>query len=100
MIFQHQVEVGSDTTAVALAATLKAEKCEIYKDVDGIYNLDPKTNKQAFKYDTISYDEMLDLANNGARILHNKSVKLAKDFNIPIYIKSIYNKNSKGTYIN
>lgn len=90
---------GSDTTAVAIAAALKAEKCDIYKDVDGIYNIDPKTNKKAFKYDTITYDEMLNLSNNGAKVLHNKSVKLAKEFNIPIHVKSVYDENSKGTYI-
>ena len=90
---------GSDTTAVAIAAALRAEKCDIYKDVDGVYNIDPKTNKKAFKYDAISYDEMLKLSNNGARVLHNKSVKLAKEFNIQIHIKSIYNENLKGTYI-
>ena len=90
---------GSDTTAVAIAAALKAKKCEIYKDVDGVYNKDPKTSEKAFKYDYISYDEMLNLSNNGARVLHNKSVKLAKEFNIPIHIKSIYDENSKGTYI-
>lgn len=90
---------GSDTTAVAIAAALKAEKCDIYKDVDGVYNLDPKTNKQVFKYDTISYDEMLKLSNNGAKILHNKSVQFAKRFNIPIHVKSIYNHSSKGTVV-
>ena len=90
---------GSDTTAVAIAAALKADKCYIYKDVDGVYNIDPKTNKKAFKYDYISYDEMLNLSNNGAKVLHNKSVKLAKKFNMPIHIKSIYDENSKGTYI-
>lgn len=90
---------GSDTTAVAIAAALKADKCDIYKDVDGIYNIDPKTNEKAFKYDTISYDEMLNLSNNGAKVLHNKSVKVAKEFNIPIHVKSVYNENSIGTYI-
>lgn len=90
---------GSDTTAVAIAAALGASKCDIYKDVDGVYNLDPKTNKEVFKYETISYDEMLSLANNGAKVLHNKSVKIAKKFKIPIHIKSIYNENSSGTYI-
>lgn len=90
---------GSDTTAVALAAVLKADKCCIYKDVDGVYNEDPKTNDKAFKYDMITYEEMLNLSNNGAKVLHNKSVKLAKEFNIPIHIKSVYKENSKGTYI-
>ncbi len=90
---------GSDTTAVAIAAALKAKKCDIYKDVDGIYNLDPKSSDKAFKYEEISYDQMLNLSNNGAKVLHNKSVKLAKEFNMPIHIKSIYNENAKGTYI-
>lgn len=90
---------GSDTTAVAIAAALKADKCYIYKDVDGVYNIDPKTNTKAFKYDTISYDEMLNLSNNGAKVLHNKSVIVAKEFNMPIHIKSVYDENSKGTYI-
>jgi len=90
---------GSDTTAVAIAAALKADKCDIYKDVDGVYNLDPKIDKKAFKYDAISYDEMLSLSNNGAKVLHNKSVELAKKFNISIHVKSIYNDCSSGTYI-
>ena len=90
---------GSDTTAVAIAAAIKAAKCDIYKDVDGVYNIDPKTNKNAFKYDKISYDEMLDLSNNGAKVLHNKSVVFAKKYNVPIHIKSIYNENSLGTHI-
>ena len=90
---------GSDTTAVAIAAALQAEKCDIYKDVDGVYNIDPKTHEKAFKYDKISYDEMLDLSNNGAKVLHNKSVKLAKEFNIPIHIKSVYDENGRGTII-
>lgn len=90
---------GSDTTAVAIAAALKADKCDIYKDVDGIYNIDPKTNKKAFKYEKISYNEMLNLSNNGAKVLHNKSVELAKKFNIPIHVKSVYDDNAKGTYI-
>lgn len=90
---------GSDTTAVAIAAAIKADRCDIYKDVDGVYNIDPKLNKNAHKYDTISYDEMLKLSNNGSKILHNKSVEIAKKYNIPIHVKSIYNKNSVGTYI-
>lgn len=90
---------GSDTTAVALAAAIKADKCDIYKDVDGVYNLDPKINMEAYKYDTINYDRMLELSNNGAKILHNKSVELAKKYNVLIHVKSIYNEDSKGTYI-
>ena len=90
---------GSDTTAVAIAAAIKADKCDIYKDVDGIYNVDPKTNEKAFKYDKISYDEMLKLSNNGAKVLHNKSIEIAKRFKIKIHVKSIYNENSTGTII-
>ena len=90
---------GSDTTAVALAAAIKADKCDIYKDVDGVYNLDPKTNTEAFKYDRISYDEMLNLSNNGSKVLHNKSVEVAKEFKVKIHVKSIHNQNSTGTYI-
>ena len=90
---------GSDTTAVAIAAAIKADKCDIYKDVDGIYNVDPKTNKNAFKYDKITYDEMLKLSNNGAKVLHNKSIEIAKRFKVKIHVRSIYNVNSNGTII-
>ena len=90
---------GSDTTAVAIAAAIKANKCDIYKDVDGVYNLDPKTNKKTYKYDKISYDKMLELSNNGAKILHNKCIELAKKYNVPIHVKSLYNKQSIGTKI-
>ena len=90
---------GSDTTAVAIAAAINADRCEIYKDVDGIYNMDPKRNQTAVKFDRISYDEMLNLSNNGAKVLHNKSVELAKKYNVPIHVKSIYNENSIGTIV-
>ncbi len=90
---------GSDTTAVAIAAALRAKQCDIYKDVDGVYNLDPKMNKNAFKYDNISYDKMLSLSNNGAKVLHNKSVELAKKYKMPIYIKSLNNEGNIGTII-
>ena len=90
---------GSDTTAVALAAAIQADRCDIYKDVDGIYNHDPKTSQNAFKYDYISYDEMLVLSNHGAKVLHNKSVAIAKKYNVPIHIKSIFKENTGGTII-
>ena len=90
---------GSDTTAVAIAAAVKAFACDIYKDVLGVYNVDPKTNQNAFKYDVISYDEMLHLSNNGAKVLHNKSVELAKKYKVPIHVKSLYDENAIGTYI-
>lgn len=90
---------GSDTTAVALAAAMKADKCVIYKDVEGIYNQDPKINEKSIKYDKLTYDEMLNLSNNGAKVLHNKSVEFAKKYNVPIHVKCVYDENLKGTYI-
>ena len=89
---------GSDTTAVALAAYLKAEKLYIYTDVDGVYSEDPNNSNQAIKYDTISYDEMIDMANNGAKVLHNKCVEMAKKYNIPIIVKSTFVDN-EGTIV-
>ncbi len=89
---------GSDTTAVALAAYLNAEKLYIYTDVDGVYSDDPNINKEAIKYDTISYDKMCDMANNGAKVLHNKCVELAKKFKIPIIVKSSFVDN-EGTIV-
>ena len=71
---------GSDTTAVALAAVLHADVCEIYTDVDGVYTADPRVVKNAKKLDEITYDEMLELASLGARVLHNRSVEMAKKY--------------------
>lgn len=90
---------GSDTTAVAIAAAVQADKCEIFKDVAGVYNEDPKINQNAFKYDTISYDEMLHLSNHGAKVLHNKSIAIAQKFQIPIHVKPLSNAMGNGTYI-
>ncbi len=90
---------GSDTTAVALATKFNADKCEIYKDVDGVYNADPKIDKNAKKYNTLDFDEMLQLSNEGAKVLHNKSVEIAKKYNETIFIKSILT-NEIGTIIN
>ena len=90
---------GSDTTAIALAANLKAEKCEIFTDVDGVYSEDPNKNEKAFKYDTISYDKMLEMANNGAKVLHNKCVKMAKEKNVKIVVKSTFVEFSNGTIV-
>lgn len=67
--------------------------------MDGVYNLDPRTNKNALKYDKIGYDEMLELSNNGAKVLHNKSIEIAKKFGVPIHIKALYNDKSEGTFI-
>ncbi len=83
---------GSDTTAVALAAALKADLCEIYTDVDGVYTADPRIVKNAKKLNDISYDEMLELASLGANVLHNRSVELAKKYNVNMEVKSSFEK--------
>ena len=83
---------GSDTTAVALAAALKADKCEIYTDVDGVYTADPRIVKDAKKLDDISYDEMLELASLGANVLHNRSVELALKYNVKLEVKSSFER--------
>jgi len=82
---------GSDTTAVALAAALQADRCEIYTDVDGIYTADPRIVPEARKLDEISYDEMLELANYGAK-MHPRSIELGAVFNVPIYVASSFNQ--------
>ena len=79
---------GSDTTAVALAAALKADACEIYTDVDGVYTADPRIVKTAKKLKEITYDEMLDLATLGAGVLHNRSVELARKYGVPLVVRS------------
>lgn len=90
---------GSDTTAVALAAALNAKQCDIYTDVDGVYNKDPRTNKDAQKFESINYDEMLKLANSGAKVLHHKCVEMGKRFGVPIYVKSTFEENPIGTFV-
>ena len=89
---------GSDTTAVALAAALNADACEIYTDVDGVYTADPRKGKTARKLDTITYDEMLELATLGAGVLHNRSVELAKKFGVQLVVRSSLNF-SEGTIV-
>ena len=89
---------GSDTTAVALAAALGAEECEIYTDVDGVYTADPRVVPHARKLATVSYDEMLELASLGAKVLHNRSVEIARRFSVPIHVRSSFNWN-EGTRI-
>ena len=88
---------GSDTTAVALAAALHADKCEIYTDVDGVYTADPRKVKTARKLDTVTYDEMLELATLGAGVLHNRSVELAKKFGVQLVRSSL--NNNEGTVV-
>ena len=89
---------GSDTTAVALAAALHADACEIYTDVDGVYTADPRKVPKARKLKEITYDEMLDLATLGAGVLHNRSVEMAKKYGVPLVVRSSLN-NSEGTVV-
>ena len=84
---------GSDTTAVALAAALEASECEIYTDVDGVYTADPRIVEGARKLTRLSYDEMLELASLGANVLHNRSVDIARRFQVPIHVRSSFNWN-------
>jgi aspartate kinase len=89
---------GSDTTAVALAAALKADVCEIFTDVDGVYTTDPNICPKAKKMAFISYEEMLEMASMGAKILEIRSVEFAKKFNVPIHVRSTFTKE-KGTMV-
>ena len=89
---------GSDTTAVSLAAALKADICEIYTDVDGVYTADPRVVPEARKMNVISYNEMLELAILGAGVLHPRSVELAMQFAMPLHVRSSYN-NNPGTIV-
>lgn len=89
---------GSDTTAVAFAAALKADLCQIYTDVDGVYTADPRLVKDAVKLEEISYDEMLELASLGAQVLHNRSVEMAKKYNVDLEVLSSF-KNVPGTKV-
>lgn len=91
---------GSDTTAVALAATLEATRCDIFTDVDGVYSSDPNLDSNAIKFDNVSYEKMLNMANHGAKVLHNKSVEIAKKHKVKIYVKSTFINESVGTLIN
>ena len=89
---------GSDTTAVAVAATLKADVCEIYTDVEGVYTTDPNICPNARKLERISYDEMLEMASLGAKVLHTRSVEFAKKNNVPIHVRSTFSQNT-GTLV-
>ena len=88
---------GSDTTAVALAAVLDAV-CEIYTDVDGVYTTDPRIVPQARKMDQINYDEMLELASLGAKVMHSRSIEFGKKYNVPIHVRSSLT-DTQGTMI-
>ncbi len=89
---------GSDTSAVAIAAALKADLCEIYTDVEGIYTADPRIVKNARKLDYISHDEMVELATLGAKVLHNRSVEVAKKYNVDLVVRSSLTK-AEGTVV-
>ena len=89
---------GSDTTAVALAVALKADLCQIYTDVDGVYTADPRKVKGAKKIDAITFDEMLELASQGAQVLHNRSVEMAKRYNMNIEVLSSFT-GAPGTIV-
>ena len=90
---------GSDLTAVALAKALRAKQCEIYTDVDGIYTADPKVVPEARRIETISYDEILELAALGAKVMQSRSVEVGKKFDVPIWVKSSLTNHSIGTLI-
>lgn len=89
---------GSDTSAVAVAAALKADACEIYTDVDGVYTTDPNVYQRARKLSRISYDEMLELASVGAKVLQIRSVEFAKKHKVPVHVRSSFNDN-EGTWV-
>src|SRR5947207_3551492 len=89
---------GSDTTAVALAAVLRADACEIYTDVDGVYTTDPRVVPEARRVSRISYDEMLELASLGAGVMHSRSIEFGKKFDVPIHVRSSFT-DELGTMI-
>ena len=89
---------GSDTTAVALAASLKADRCQIFTDVDGIYDRDPRIHPDARKYDRIGYEAMLGLIENGAQVLHDRSVELAREHGIQVEVLSAFS-DGPGTVV-
>ena len=89
---------GSDTSAVAIAAALKADMCEIYSDVDGVYTTDPNLCKKARKLEKISYDEMLEMASLGAKVLQIRAVEFAKKFDVPVHVRSSF-KEEEGTMV-
>lgn len=90
---------GSDTSAVAIAGALQAERCDIYTDVEGVYTTDPRIVPRATKLDEISYEEMLELAHVGANVLHPRSVETAKQFKVPMRVRSTFKLDDLGTYI-
>ncbi len=90
---------GSDTTAVALAVALKAERCDIYTDVDAVFTTDPEIVKEASRLNEISYEEMLELASLGAQVLHPRSVEIAKNYDMPMRVRSSFKPHDEGTLV-
>lgn len=90
---------GSDTSAVALAAALEAERCDIYTDVEGVYTTDPRIVPNASRLEEVSYEEMLELARVGANVLHPRAVETAKQFKVPLRVRSSFKLENKGTLI-
>ena len=90
---------GSDTTAVAIAAAIKADVCDIYTDVDGVYTADPRVVKTARKLDVITYDEMLELASAGAKVMHSRSIEFAKKYGIVVHVRTSFEPGVIGTFI-
>lgn len=90
---------GSDTSAVALAAALKAERCDIYTDVDGVYTTDPRVVEEASRLDYISHEEMIELASLGAKVLHPRSVELAKKYDVDLRVRSSFDTENPGTQV-
>ena len=89
---------GSDLTAIAIAAALKADMCEIYTDVDGVYTCDPRVVPDARKIDVIAYDELLEMASSGSKVMQSRSVEFAKKFKVPFEVRSSFN-NNRGTIV-
>ena len=89
---------GSDLTAIAIAAALKADMCEIYTDVDGVYTCDPRVVPDAKKIDAIAYDELLEMASSGSKVMQSRSVEFAKKFKVPFEVRSSFN-NNRGTIV-
>jgi aspartate kinase len=89
---------GSDLTAIAIAAALRADHCEIYTDVDGVYTCDPRVVPDAKKLDVIYYDELLEMASSGSKVMQSRSVEFAKKFNVPFEVRSSFN-NNRGTTV-
>ena len=89
---------ASDTTAVAIAATLEADRCDIYTDVEGVYTADPRVVPNARKHNQITHDEMLEMARLGARVLHSRCVELAKKFDVHLCVRSSFNE-TEGTMV-